>query len=83
MEKMKMRGYLIKDSTYTEFQKVCEDNCSIPSRIIRKAIKEYIEIKKNNNMKNYTENQLELVLNYLKGIHTKQLQVEKLKIYSN
>ena len=41
-EKMKMRGYLIDDSLYKEFQEVCEDTCAIPSRVIRKSIEDYI-----------------------------------------
>jgi len=44
-EIMKLKTYLIRDSIYEKFKDVCYDNDDIPSRVIRKAIKEYIRDK--------------------------------------
>jgi ribosomal protein S17E len=44
-----MRGYLITDTLYNEFKEVCELYGAIPSKIIRKTIKEYITNNKKKN----------------------------------
>jgi len=40
--KMKMKAYLVPPDIYETFKIVCEEQCTTPSKIIRRAIKEYI-----------------------------------------
>ena len=50
-EKNKMRGFIVSDELWELFKNECEKQMTIPSRVIRKAIKEYTfngkEMKKN------------------------------------
>jgi len=39
----RMRGVVIYDELWEKFKKKCDEKATIPSRIIRKSIEEYIK----------------------------------------
>ena len=43
---MKIKAFLVEPTTYEEFKKVCEEQCTTISKILRRSIKEYIRNNK-------------------------------------